>query len=126
MPRQDILMCVVEGLSKIFGKSPTDAAPRLSNFYYKDFAFIHIQDYNPIPGRQQTYGDMAATLRGVAEYVTEYGDYKTLEFQVWSLAASGMEHIGSGAVGPMDTEGTAVMSSMMTAGAMATPTVDTS
>ncbi len=42
---------------------------------------------------------MAATLRGVGEYMTEYSKFRELEFQIWSVTPQGQSKIGSGAVG---------------------------
>ncbi|KAL6719539.1 hypothetical protein ACLMJK_003780 [Lecanora helva] len=105
IPRQDVLMCVVEALSKIFGHNFNEPVPRLSTFYYKRQSFIHIQDYNPTPGRAHTYGDMAATLRGIGEWMTEENYFRALEFQIWSMTTAGTIKIGSGGVGgPMAAE----------------------
>ena len=91
-------MCVIEGLSKIFGNSPSDTAPSLNGFYYKREAFIHVQDLNPTVGRGHTYQDLASTLRGVGEYMTEYNAFWTTEFQVWELDPHAQLKIGSGGV----------------------------
>lgn len=44
---------------------------------------------------------MAATLKGVAAFMTEYDSFRVMEFQIWSLSATTREltKIGSGAVG---------------------------
>ena len=104
---EDVLMCVVEALSKIFGHSSAEPVEPLSTFYYKRNAFIHIQDLNPTPGRAHTYGDMAATLRGVGEWMTEANYFKALEFQIWSITTAGTIKIGSGGLGgSIDDTGT--------------------
>ena len=105
IPRQDVLMCVVEALSKIFGHSFDEPVPRLNTFYYKQRTFIHIQDYNPTPGMEHKYGDMAATLRGVGDWMTEVGYFKALEFQIWSITTRGHAPIGSGGLGVSRLEG---------------------
>lgn len=80
-------------------QSPTDTIPELNTFNYERHAFVHIQDLNPTVGRSHTYADMAATLRGVAEYMTENIKFRELEFQIWSVTRQGQLKIGSGAVG---------------------------
>ena len=92
-------MCLVEGLAQVFGHAALEPLPRLSTFYYKRSAFVHIQDLNPTPGRQHTYGDMAATLRGVGEYMTSFDKFYTTEFQIWAIEGTEELKIGSGGVG---------------------------
>lgn len=99
IPREDVLMCVIEGFSKIFGTEPTETIPGLSTFYYKQYSFIHVQDLNPTAGRAHTYQDLANTLRGVGEYMTQYNAFWTSEFQVWEINLLGEVKIGSGGVG---------------------------
>ena len=102
-------MCVIEGLSKIFGKNPSDMIPGLNSFYYKRQAFIHVQDLNPTVGRPHTYQDLASTLRGVGEYMTVYNSFWTTEFQVWEFSPDAELKIGSGGVaGRMNFEANAV------------------
>ena len=91
-------MCVIEGLSKIFGNRPTDMIPPLNSFYYKREAFIHVQDLDPTIGRDHTYQDLASTLRGVGEYMTLFNAFWTTEFQVWELRPGANLKIGSGGV----------------------------
>jgi len=99
IPHQDVLMCIIEALSKIFGHTFSEVAPPHNTFNYKRNAFIHIQNYSPVPGRDHTYGDMAATLRGVGEWMTEVNYFKALEFQIWSITPGDSAKIGSGGVG---------------------------
>ena len=102
-------MCVIEGLSKIFGNKPSDTIPGLNSFYYKREAFIHVQDLHPTVGRSHTYQDLASTLRGVGEYMTAFNAFWTTEFQVWELSSSAPLKIGSGGVaGKMAFEADAV------------------
>ena len=91
-------MCVIEGLSKVFGNKPSDPIPGLNSFYYKKDAFIHVQDLHPTAGRSHTYQDLTSTLRGVGEYMTEYNRFFTTEFQVWELGPYAERKIGSGGV----------------------------
>ena len=91
-------MCVIEGLSKIFGNKPSDPIPGLNSFYYKRAAFIHVQDLHPTAGRSHTYQDLTSTLRGVGEYMTEYNAFWTTEFQVWEMSPHAELKIGSGGV----------------------------
>ena len=91
-------MCVIEGLSKIFGNKPSDVIPGLNSFYYKRDAFIHVQDLHPTVGRGHTYQDLASTLRGVGEYMTAFNAFWTTEFQVWELSPVAPLKIGSGGV----------------------------
>lgn len=98
IPREDVLMCIIEGFSKIFGQKPTDTIPGLSSFYYKRLSFIHVQDLNPTVGRAHTYQDLADTLRGIGEYMTLYNAFKTTEFQVWEITPTEEVKIGSGGV----------------------------
>jgi len=103
-------MCLIEGLSKVFGHASTEPLPGLSTFYYKRYAFVHIQDLDPTPGRAHTYGDMAATLRGVGEYMMEYNKFYTTEFQIWAITPMGQLKIGSGGVGGLlRSQGTAAV-----------------
>ncbi|KAL9134921.1 MAG: hypothetical protein Q9175_003891 [Cornicularia normoerica] len=97
--REDVLMCIIEGFSKIFGTKPTDTIPGLSTFYYKQYSFIHVQDLNPTAGRAYTYQDLANTLRGIGEYMTQYNAFWTSEFQVWETTLTEEVKIGSGGVG---------------------------
>ena len=101
--RQDVLMAIIDGLSTVFGNISTNIAPQEHTFKYKDnniiYAFIHIQDYNPTPGRELTYGDITATLRGVAEWMTRENYFRALEFQMWSVTQQSVLKIGSGGVG---------------------------
>lgn len=104
-------MCLIEGLSKVFGHAADEPLPGLSTFHYKRKAFVHIQDLNPTRGRGHTYGDMANTLRGVGEYMTAYNQFYTTEFQIWAIDPQGTElKIGSGGVGGgLGFEGTAAI-----------------
>lgn len=98
--REDVLMCLVEALSKkVFGKFPSDPIPGFDTFFYKRNAFIHVQDLNPTVGRPHTYQDLTSTLRGVGEYMTEYNAFWTSEFQVWDVRSLPEVKIGSGGVG---------------------------
>ncbi|CAF9930938.1 hypothetical protein IMSHALPRED_008321 [Imshaugia aleurites] len=99
IPQADVLMCIIEGLSKIFGTNPTETIPGLSTFYYKRNAFIHVQDLNPTVGRACTFQDLANTLRGVGEYMTQFDMFWTTEFQVWDTTTAVELKIGSGGVG---------------------------
>ena len=102
-------MCVIEGLSKIFGNKPSDTIPGLNSFYYKRDAFIHVQDLHPTVGRGHTYQDLTNTLRGVGEYMTDYNAFWTSEFQVWELDPHAELKIGSGGIaGRMAFEADAV------------------
>ena len=92
-------MCVIEAFSKIFGTEPSKPIPGLSTFYYKNDAFIHVQDLNPTAGRAHTYLDLANTLRGLGEYMTEFNAFWTSEFQVWEVIGTTEVKIGSGGVG---------------------------
>lgn len=98
--REDVLMCLVEAFSQIFGAKPNDPIPGLSTFWYERNAFIHVQDLNPTVGRPHTYQDLANTLRGVGEYMTLYNAFFTTEFQMWDVnPATAPAKIGSGGVG---------------------------
>ena len=109
-------MCLVEALSKVFGKSPDDVIPGLSTFYYKRDAFIHVQDLNPTVGRPHTYQDLTSTLRGVGEYMTEFNAFWTSEFQVWEVTLMAELKIGSGGVGGrMGLQGTNAVSASVPA-----------
>ncbi|CAD6576539.1 MAG: hypothetical protein ASARMPRED_007767 [Alectoria sarmentosa] len=99
IPREDVLMCIIEAFSKIFGTKPTDTIPGLSTFYYKRSSFIHVQDLNPTVGRAHTYQDLANTLRGIGEYMTLFNMFRTTEFQVWEITPTAELKIGSGGVG---------------------------
>lgn len=99
IPREDVLMCVIEGFSKIFGTNPAEMIPGLSTFYYQKHSFIHVQDLNPTVGRAHTYQDLANTLRGIGEYMTQYNAFWTSEFQVWAITPTAEVKIGSGGVG---------------------------
>lgn len=92
-------MCIIEGFSDIFGTKPTKTIPGLSTFYYKKLAFIHVQDLNPTVGRPNTYQDLANTLRGIGEYMTQYNAFLTTEFQLWDITSAEEVKIGSGGVG---------------------------
>lgn len=71
---------------------------------------MHIQDLNPTVEKYHTYADLATTLRGVGEYMTQYNKFREMEFQVWSISPQGTWKIGSGAVGG-STGGNSVASS---------------
>ncbi|KAL9072886.1 MAG: hypothetical protein Q9161_003257 [Pseudevernia consocians] len=117
IPREDVLMCVIEGFSKIFGTEPTETIPGLSTFYYKRNSFIHVQDLNPTAGRAHTYQDLANTLRGVGEYMTQFNAFWTSEFQVWEITSTEVK-IGSGGVGGsirLDATATDALSTGLTA-----------
>ena len=92
-------MCIIEGFSTIFGTNPTDTIPGLSTFYYRTDSFIHVQDLNPTVGRAHTYQDLANTLRGVGQYMTEFNAFWTTMFQVWEITTTAELKIGSGGVG---------------------------
>lgn len=91
-------MCVIEGFSQIFGTEPTLPIPGISNFHYKQYSFIHVQDLNPTVGRPHTYQDLATTLKGIGEYMTQYNAFWTSEFQVWDIDVMAEVKIGSGGV----------------------------
>ena len=102
-------MCLVEALSKIFGNNPSATVPGLNSFYWKRDAFIHVQDLHPTVGRAHTYQDLASTLRGVGEYMTQFNAFWTTEFQVWEFMPGTEAKIGSGGVaGRMASEANAV------------------
>ena len=92
-------MCIIEALSEILGNDPSQMIPGLSTFKYRNDAFIHVQDLNPTVGREHTYRDLADTLRGIGEYMTEYNSFWTSEFQVWDVSSTKQVKIGSGGVG---------------------------
>lgn len=99
-------MALIQGLSQIAGYPPASPIPGSSNFFYKNRAFIHIEDLRRTPGRMHTYANMTATLRGVGEYMTENNSFETSWLTVWDVGQPGRElQVGSGAVGLASAEG---------------------
>ena len=102
LDNKNVLMCIIMALAQTFGNPPTRTIPDSSNFYYGT-AFIHIEDFDPSPGRMHTYADMVTTLRGVGEWMTESQSFATTRFWIYDASSFDWVKIGLGAVGSNPT-----------------------
>ena len=84
LPSEDILMCLLLGLSRAYGHAATERLPGFNSYYYS--AFVHIEDLDPTPGKEYTYGNLTTTLRGIGVYISEYERYTTTLFRIYDVS----------------------------------------
>ena len=84
IPSEDILMCLLLGLSQAYGFAATEPLPEFISQYYS--ASVHIEDLDRTPGKRYTYGNLTTTLRGIGLYITEYDRYKTTFFRIYDVS----------------------------------------
>ena len=97
IPSEDILMCLLLGLSLACDFAATEPLPQFLSQYYS--ASVYIEDLDPTPGKEYTYGNLTTTLRGIGLYITEYDRYKVTFFRIYDVSEStGSSLIGTGSI----------------------------
>ena len=83
---QDILMCLVRGLSQAYGYAATGRLSEFNSPYSS--AFVYIEDSYSTPGKGYTYGNLTTTLEGIGLYISEYDRYMTTFFRIYDVSIS--------------------------------------
>lgn len=84
LPGQDVLMCLVLGLSEAYGNAVTARLAQFNSVYSS--AFVHIEDLGPTPEKWYTYGNLVTTLRGIGVYVSDYHRYSVTFFRIYDVS----------------------------------------
>ena len=84
---EDILMCLVRGLSQAYGYAATERLSEFNSPYSS--AFVYIEDSDPPPpGKGYTYGNLTTTLEGIGLYMSENDRYMTTSFRIYDVSIS--------------------------------------
>ncbi len=125
LPSEDILMCLLLGLSRAYGYAATKRLPAFNSYHYS--AFVHIEDLDPTPGKEYTYGNLTTTLRGIGLYMSEYDRYMTTFFRIYDVSiywAAGL--IGTGRIETYPGNASVISAEGLGAAVTETPPVTTS